>query len=88
MEHRHQRRALPARGHIGRAKIEHDAHAKPLCKRGAVAELDRKPVLRPVQHGLAVEADHRDVLRCEFILREESLDRFGMSPRDQRLGLA
>ena len=88
MEHRHQRRALPARGHVGGAKIEHDTDAKPLRQRGAVAELDSQPVLRPVQHGLAMEADHRDVLRCELVLREESFDRFGMSPRDQRLGFA
>ncbi len=87
MEHRHQRRTLPACGHVGGAKIEHDADAKPLRKRGAVAELDGQPVLRPVQHGLAVEADQSDVLRCEFVLREEGFDRFGMSARDQRLGL-
>ena len=61
MEDRHQRRALPAGGDIGGAEImKPPVMSEPARQRRAVADLHGQPRRRPVQHGLAVEADNRD----------------------------
>ena len=60
---RHERRALPAGRDVGGAEIMHDRDMDRPGQRRAVADLHRQSLLRPVQHGLAVEADDIDVSR-------------------------
>ena len=59
-----------------------------LGERGGVADLHRQPLLRPVQHGLAVEADDIDLFAADVVLRGEGGDRFGMGLGHGLLGLA
>ena len=83
MKHRHQRRTLPAGRDIGLAEIVNHRNAEPLRQLGAVADLDGELVCGWWMHGLAVEADHRDVARRDALGREQALDRLGMGPRGQ-----
>ncbi len=57
----HQRRALPARRHVGAAEIIGDGRSQPLGHAGGVDKLDgaarQVGRRRLVQHGLAVDAD-------------------------------
>ena len=85
MKHRHERRALPAGRDVGRAEVVHHRNAEPLRQRRAVADLDGELALRPVEHGLAVEADHGDVRGGDAIVGQQPLDRLGMGARGQRL---
>ena len=39
---RHERRPLPSRRHVTRAKVADDAHAHPLGQHGGIAELERR----------------------------------------------
>ena len=78
MEHRHQRRALPAGGDIGGAEIVDHRDAEPCGERRAVADLDGQAAVRPVQDGLAVEADHCHFARRHAVGGEKRLDRLGM----------
>ena len=88
VEHRHQRRALPAGRHVGGAEVVHHRDAEPLRQRETVAHLDGEAGLRLVDHGLAVKADHGDVGRRDVVFRHQALDRLGVGARGQRLGLA
>ena len=57
VEHRHQRRPLPAGRHVGGAEVVGDRYAGKARQRVAGADLHGEPALGPVQHGLAVKAD-------------------------------
>ena len=61
MEDRRERRALPARRHVGGAKIPDDRDAEAIGERLPVADLHGQRPRRIVEHGLAVEADEVDV---------------------------
>ena len=87
MEHRHERRALPAGRDVGGPQVVHDRDACRVRQRLPVADLDRQAELGPVQHRLAVEADHRDVGGPQPGLAQEICDRLRMGPGDQRLSL-
>ena len=87
MKHRRQRRALPARGHIGGTKIIDHRNAEPSRQRAAVADLQRQPRFRPVQQRLAVEADRGHFAALQAVGREEGLHRLGMGVVDQPFGL-
>ena len=63
VEHRHQRRALPARRDVGAAQVVDHAHAQRPREPCAVADLPGEAPLGPVRDGLAVEPD--DVERVE-----------------------
>ena len=84
---RHQRRALSSGRHIGGAEIVNHRDADLVRQRGAVAELDRQLVVRPVQHGLAVESDDIDALPVDPVGIEKHLHGGGMQRRDDFLGL-
>ena len=60
MIERDQRRALPSRRDIGRAEIRDHIHAELCARARAIEELAGKTLARPVQHGLAMEADDGD----------------------------
>ena len=85
---RDERRALPAGGYVGGAKIVHDRDVDRSGQSGGVADLHGQLLRRPVQHGLAVEADDIDILPGDAVLRDEGRDRFGMGLGDGALGLA
>ena len=57
MEHRYQRRALPARGHVGHAKLVHDRHTQRRRQRCAITDLNRPPPLRLMHDRLAMQTD-------------------------------
>ena len=63
VEDRRERRPLPARRHVGGAKIPDDGDAEAIGERLAVADLHRQRARRIVEHRLAVEADEVDVAR-------------------------
>ena len=88
MEHRHHRRPLPAGGDVGGAEVVDHRNAEPGGQLRPVAELDGEPAVRPVQHGLAVKADHLDLARRHAVGGQEGLDRLGMGVGHQlfRLG--
>ena len=85
---RHEWRALAAGGDVGGAEIMHDGDMNGLGQRRAVADLHRQLLRRPMQHGLAVEADDVDILEGNVVLRGESRDGLGMRDGDGALGLA
>ena len=80
---RHQRRALPASGDIGGAEIVHHRQSQRLRKPFAFADLDRQPVVRPMQNGLAVKADDIDRGAIDLVCREKRFHRLGMCARDE-----
>ena len=73
-----QRRALPAQPHVVGAKVKNHVDAKPFGQPLAIAQLHRQPVERPVQHRLAVKADHIDIRRTQPLARQKRLDSGGM----------
>ena len=88
MIERHQRRALAARLHIGAAEIiDHIDAGQPRQQR-AVADLPGPVLRRPVQDGLAVKADQRDLVRRQPGLGQQRLDRLGMGLGQMPFGLA
>ncbi|GAV36566.1 hypothetical protein ROTAS13_04254 [Roseomonas sp. TAS13] len=80
---RHQRRPLAARRDIGVAEAVH--HRQAQARGGGIAEdeLAGEARLRPVQHGLAVQADHGDLLARQAGLGQETLHRRRMGPGDR-----
>ena len=86
MEHRHERRALPALGDVGGAEVvdDRDSQAPRQCR--AVAKLHRQLDLGAMQHRLAVEADDLDRFRRNAVLAQEHLDRLAMRGRHEVLG--
>ena len=80
---RHQRRALPARRHIGRAQVIGDVDAHVAGEERAVADLHGQAPVGPVQHGLAVEADDVDGGGLDALADEKFADNFDVAPRDQ-----
>jgi len=84
---RHERRALPSRGDVGRAEITDDPDPERAREHGTVADLHRQPALRPVQDGLAMKPDDVDRACVEPVGGEESAHRLRVQPRRQRLGL-
>ena len=87
MKHRHQRRALPADGNVGRAQVVHHRNLRSLRQRCTVADLHRQPLLGPMQHGLAVKADDVDAVAGDVVALQEILDRLRVRGRDQTLGI-
>ena len=85
---RHERRALPARGDIGRAEIMHHRDMDGLGERGGIADLHGHSLRRPVQHGLAVKADNVHALARDVVLRGKGGDGLGMGDGDGALGIA
>jgi len=85
---RDERRALPAGGHIGRAKIVHHRNADRFRQRVGIADLYGQPLSRPMQDCLAMEADNLDVFARDMILREEGSNGFGVRHGHGALGLA
>ena len=57
-----------------------------LRQRGGIADLHGHFLRRPVQHGLAVEADDIDVFTGNVVLRGEAGDRLGMGLGHGALG--
>ena len=62
MEEGCQRRALPARRHIGAAQVAHHGNAERPRQRRAVANLPGPAPVGPMRHRMAVKADHPNVL--------------------------
>ena len=60
---RHQRRALPTRAHIGAAQIGDHGNAERAGQHRAVTNLPGPAPLGPVGNGMAMKADHPDILR-------------------------
>ena len=87
MEHRHDRRPLPAGRDVGGAEIVDHRDAEPRRQRAAVAELHGHAAVRPVQDGLAVEAHDRDLARRHAVRRQERLDRLGVHVGHELLGV-
>ncbi len=87
VEHRNQRRTLPARGNIGRAEIVDHRNAGLARERGPVAELHGQLFLRPVQHRLAVIADDIDAAAVDAVDREKRIHRARMQCGGDFLGL-
>ena len=83
VEHRHQRRALAARRHIGGAEIMNHGHVQPAGERQAVADLHRQLGRRSMQHGLPVKADNGDALFADMLIGKKRLDRLGMRAGDE-----
>ena len=83
----HERRPLAARSDVSGAKVVGNRHGKPFRQGLAVADLDRQPRFRPMQHGLAVKADDGDVAFRDFIFCNQILDGLGVGARDQRFRL-
>jgi hypothetical protein len=88
MEDRRQRRALPARGHIGGAKIIDHRNAEPRRQCAAIADLQRQSRLRVVQQRLAMEADHRHFAALQAVGSQKRFHRFGMRIVDEPFGLS
>ena len=82
---RHQRRALAATVHVRGAEIVDDGNAERRAQAPAIAELHRKLLLRPVQHGLAMKADHIDAGKLDAIRLRKGLDAIRMLGRDHAL---
>ncbi|KIU32699.1 hypothetical protein SR39_14130 [Methylobacterium radiotolerans] len=86
VEHRDQRRPLPARLDIGPAQVRYDRDAEPGRQCLAVADLDRDSLVRTVDHGLPVEADHVDLGGGQAVLLQEALHGLGVGEGDEGLG--
>ena len=88
MEHRHQRRALPAGHDVGLAEITSDRNTDPPRDLVAAPDLHREPRRRLVQDRLTMEADDVDAGAVDALGGEELLDRLHMGARDEgfRLG--
>src|SRR3989475_607864 len=71
---RHQRGALPPRGHVARAEVAHHPHAHPLRDHRGIAELQSRAT-GLVPDRLAVRGDERHVPRRRAAAREELQDR-------------
>jgi len=82
MEHRHQRRTLPARRHVGCTKIVNHRNTGLARQRGAIAELDGELLGRAMQHRLAMIADDIDRAALDAIRAQERIHR----ARVQRCG--
>ena len=78
-----ERRPLPARGHVGGAEIEHHRDAGAFGQFPAVADLDREPPLRRMEHGLSMESNQLHGLP---VLPAKPLDGLGMGLGDHRFG--
>ena len=78
MVDRRERRALASRLDVGRTEVRDEIEAeRGRCAR-AVTELARQAEARPMQDGLAVQADQRDPLAGDREPVEERLDRGDM----------
>ena len=80
----HQRRALPAMGHVVAPEIKDGGNAGHRRQFRPVAQLHCETSLRPVQHGLAVKADESDFLRRKLLLGQKSGNRLAMAAGDLR----
>ena len=78
-----ERRALPARRHVGGAKIIRDRDAEHFRQLRAVADLHGQPLLRLMQHGLAVKTDNGDIGRHDLMAAQKLLDDLGMDFGDE-----
>jgi len=63
---RHQRRPLPAGGHVAAAEVGHHADCGQFGEQRGIADLRGVAALRPVPHGLAVAADGADFRGRDF----------------------
>lgn len=86
VEHRNERRALPAGRDVGGPQIVDHRNPQPGRERPPVPELDCQRALGRMQHGLAVEADDRNCARAHAVLRQERFDRLGVGGGNQRFG--
>ena len=78
---RHHWRPLAPCGHIGGAEIEGDRDAEAPGQQGAIADLDREMLGRPVQHGLAMETDDIDLSGGEAVVAQKAFDRLAVALR-------
>ncbi len=85
MEQGHQRRPLAAGRHILRAEVVDDGNAEFSRQQGAVADLPGAALLRPMQDGVAVEADHVDVRGAEACRPQQHAHGLGVIERDLAL---
>ena len=75
---RRERRAFAARRDVGRTEVRDDVDPERGRRARAVAELARQAEARPMQDGLAVQADQRDALAGNRESLEKRLDRRDM----------
>jgi hypothetical protein len=71
----HQRRALPARGHVAAPEIGHDIDRRELGQARGVVQLDGEAEVRAVAHGLPVAADGGDRFTRDTARGERAFDR-------------
>ena len=84
---RRERRAFASGRDIGRTKVRDDVDLERRRGARAVAELARQAGARPMQDGLAVQADERDALAGNGKPLEKRLDRRDMGVGHQALEL-
>ena len=78
---RQERRALPARLYIRAAKIGNDINPGCSGQRIAIADLQRKAVIRVMRNRLPVKADDIDIIGAGFRLLQQPLGRARMQLR-------
>jgi hypothetical protein len=83
MEGGNDRRALPARRHVGGAKIMRDRDPEAFRQPCAVADLHRQPLLRLVQNRLAVKPDKGHIGGHDLIAVQKLLNDLGMDFCDE-----
>ena len=79
---RHQRRALPASGDIGGAKVVHHGQSQCRCECRTIADLHREAIMRPMQNRLAVKAHDIDRAAIEPVRGKKRFHRLGMRTGD------
>ena len=80
-----KRRAFAPGGDVGRTKVGDDVDLERRRGARAVAELSRQALARPMQNGLAVQADERDPFARNGKALKERLDRRDMGVGHQAL---
>jgi hypothetical protein len=87
MIERHQGRALPARRHIGAAKIIDHINAGQLRQQRTIADLPGPVFLGAMQDGLAVKANQVDITGLQSSLVQQRRHRLGMGLGQDSLGI-
>ena len=78
---RHERRALPTGGHVGRAHIIGDVDARQSRQQRAIAQLHGQSGIGPVQHGLPVKTDDIDGRGLQHAVAHEAQNGVGVPLR-------
>ena len=87
VERRHQRRALPAGRHVAAPEIRDDGDIGAFRDARRIVDLQRPALLRPVAHGLAMDAGRHQIVRRHAGRGTCILDRHRVEIRE-RIGRA